>query len=155
LRRFVDGAPDAANAITSSTDRGFTGHEHLAAVALIHMNGRVYDPLIARFLSADPFVDDPMNSQAYDRYAYVHDNPLAFTDPSGYFSLGRIFRQIIGIVVAIVLAPETGGMSLAALGKAFLAGFVGGLIATGDLMGAVTGAYRPACWPARDRWPRP
>jgi hypothetical protein len=33
-----------------NTDRGFTDHEHLDDLALIHMNGRVFDPLIGRFL---------------------------------------------------------------------------------------------------------
>jgi len=43
--------------------RGFTDHEHLDSVGLIHMNGRVYDPTISRFVSADPFVQFPQNSQ--------------------------------------------------------------------------------------------
>jgi hypothetical protein len=44
-RRHPDGTPDPAGAIQSEPTRGFTGHEHLAEVGLIHMNGRVYDPL--------------------------------------------------------------------------------------------------------------
>src|SRR5262249_54795235 len=48
LRRQPDGSPDPAGAIQSETTRGFTGHEHLAEVGLIHMNGRVYDPLLGR-----------------------------------------------------------------------------------------------------------
>jgi RHS repeat-associated protein len=70
--------------IPSSTAHGFTDHEHLDAVGLIHMNGRVYDPELGRFLSADPFVQAPYNSQSYNRYAYVFNNPLSFTDPTGY-----------------------------------------------------------------------
>ncbi|TBR41535.1 hypothetical protein CBF23_009475 [Marinomonas agarivorans] len=69
------------------TDRGFTGHEHLDAVQLIHMNGRVYDPSIARFVSADPFIQAPSYLQSYNRYSYVWNNPLNATDPSGYYSL--------------------------------------------------------------------
>jgi RHS repeat-associated protein len=38
------------------TPRGFTGHEHLDNVGLIHMNGRVYDQEIARFVSTDPLI---------------------------------------------------------------------------------------------------
>jgi hypothetical protein len=48
------------------------------------MNGRVYDPTLGRFISADPTVPDPFNSQSYDRYSYVYNNPLASTDPSGF-----------------------------------------------------------------------
>ncbi|WP_039912691.1 polymorphic toxin type 10 domain-containing protein [Cellvibrio mixtus] len=70
--------------IPASTARGFTDHEHLDSVGLIHMNGRVYDPELGRFLSADPFVQAPYNSQSYNRYSYVFNNPLSFTDPSGY-----------------------------------------------------------------------
>ena len=50
------------------------------------MNGRVYDPVIGRFLSADPFVQAPYFSQSYNRYSYVMNNPLGGTDPSGYCS---------------------------------------------------------------------
>lgn len=70
--------------IPTSTAKGFTDHEHLDAVGLIHMNGRVYDPELGRFMSADPFVQAPYNSQSYNRYSYVFNNPLSFTDPSGY-----------------------------------------------------------------------
>ena len=64
--------------------QGFTGHEMLDNVGLIHMNGRVYDPELGRFVSADPKIPDPYNSQAFNRYAYVYNNPLSFTDPDGF-----------------------------------------------------------------------
>jgi len=77
------------NAWFDSSNRGFTGHEHLDNVGgLIHMNGRVYDPVIGRFLSADPFVQAPYYSQSLNRYSYVFNNPLTFTDPSGFESEG-------------------------------------------------------------------
>ena len=65
-------------------DRGYTGHEHLKEFDLINMNGRVYDPWVSRFLSPDPFVQSPANSQSYNRYAYAFNNPLKFVDLSGY-----------------------------------------------------------------------
>lgn len=67
------------------TARGFTDHEHLDGVGLVHMNGRVYDPTLGRFMSPDPFVQAPYNTQSYNRYSYVFNNPLSFTDPSGYY----------------------------------------------------------------------
>ncbi len=68
------------------TTKGFTGHEQLDHLGLIHMNGRVYDPMIGRFLSADILIQAPNNSQNYNRYTYVMNNPLSLVDPTGYSS---------------------------------------------------------------------
>ncbi|RXK32091.1 hypothetical protein A6g_02995, partial [Bacillus velezensis] len=68
----------------TSTRRGFTGHEHLEESGLVHMNGRVYDPVIGRFLSADIVYQDTANAQAYNRYSYGWNNPFASVDPTGY-----------------------------------------------------------------------
>ena len=65
--------------------RGFTGHEHLDAFETINMNGRLYDPTIARFLSPDPYVASNTFTQDYNRYSYCRNNPLLYTDPSGEF----------------------------------------------------------------------
>jgi hypothetical protein len=48
------------------------------------MNGRIYDPLLGRFLSADLMVPHPGNLQSYNRYSYVGNNPLSLVDPSGF-----------------------------------------------------------------------
>jgi hypothetical protein len=53
------------------------------------MNGRVYDSTIGRFLSADPFVTEPFNTQNLNRYSYVHNNPLTLIDPSGFENICR------------------------------------------------------------------
>ncbi len=66
------------------TTRGFTGQEQLDGTGLVHMNGRVYDPRLGRFISADPFVQFPTVSQSYNRYAYVRNNPLSVNDPTGF-----------------------------------------------------------------------
>ena len=71
-------------AISNTSRLGYTGHEHLDNLGLIHMNGRVQDPFIGRFLSADPFVPDPLNGQSFNRFSYVRNNPLALIDPSGF-----------------------------------------------------------------------
>jgi RHS repeat-associated protein len=63
--------------------RGYTGHEHLPWFSLINMNGRVYDPLTGQFLSADNFNQAPDKLMGFNRYAYAHNNPLIYTDPSG------------------------------------------------------------------------
>lgn len=84
-RRTPAGALDAANTLAGvTTDRGYTNHEHLDGLDLIHMNGRVYDPTIGRFLSADPTNARPFNIQSFNRYTYVHNNPMMANDPSGF-----------------------------------------------------------------------
>ena len=72
---------------TYATTRGFTDHEHLDGVGLIHMNGRVYDPIVGRFVSPDPWIQDPENSQSFNRYSYVWNNPLRYVDPTGETTL--------------------------------------------------------------------
>ena len=69
-------------------DRGFTGHEHLYAFGLINMNGRCYDPMMSSFLSVDAYVQSPDNSQNFNRYSYCLNNPLKYTDPSGWVLVG-------------------------------------------------------------------
>ena len=53
------------------SNRGFTGHEQVDAMGLIHMNGRVYDPKLGRFLQADPLVQAASDGQALNRYSYA------------------------------------------------------------------------------------
>ena len=74
--------------VTTSFDRGYTLHEHYDDFGLINMNGRLYDPLIGRMLSPDIVIQDEQNSQTYNRYSYCFNNPLRFTDPSGYVTVG-------------------------------------------------------------------
>jgi RHS repeat-associated protein len=66
------------------TDRGFTGHEHLDQFGLINMNGRMYDPVLGRFLSPDPIIQSPDFTQSFNSYSYCINNPLKYNDPSGY-----------------------------------------------------------------------
>lgn len=64
-------------------DRGYTGHEHLQGINLVHMNGRMYDPKLKRFLAPDNYIQDVSNTQNFNRYSYVLNNPLSYVDPSG------------------------------------------------------------------------
>ena len=105
------------NSLTSNltivSNRAFTGHEQISEIpGLIHMNARVYDSDIGRFLSADSIVQDPLDSQAFNRYSYVRNNPMMFTDPSGHSWLSkkwkkfkkwvkRKWRKIVGGVLVI------------------------------------------------------
>ncbi len=138
------------------TARAFTGHEQIAELSgLIHMNARVYDSDIGRFLSADTIIQAPHDSQSYNRYSYVRNNPLVFTDPSGHSWLSKLWhhikhaiRTIAAIVVAVVIAiyaPEFLGAYIhsafgVTVATGALAGFASGGIMTGSLGGALKGA---------------
>ncbi len=73
---------------------GFTGQETIKEIGLIHMNGRIYDPNLGRFLSADPLIQSPYNSQSYNRYSYVMNNPLSLVDPSGYSWVSKKWKSV-------------------------------------------------------------
>jgi RHS repeat-associated protein len=75
--------PADAAAIAGITRHGFTSHEHLDNLGLIHMGGRVYDPASGRFLSVDPIVGEVGDTQAHNPYSYVSNRPLVSADPNG------------------------------------------------------------------------
>ncbi|KRD39242.1 hypothetical protein ASE35_02430 [Lysobacter sp. Root916] len=128
-----------SGAAPSLTTRGFTGHEHVDAVGVIHMNGRIFDPSLGRFLQVDPFIQDPENPQSWNAYTYVFNNPLRYTDPSGM--LGVEERQWLGAIVALtmIIVGQPVGIAEAVAWTA-LSGFVGGAIATQSFRGGVLGA---------------
>jgi RHS repeat-associated protein len=128
-RRFASGADDPTGSITSQSTRGFTGEEQLDTVALVHLNGRVYDPMVGRMISADPTVPDPLNAQSWNRYSYVGNDPLAFTDPSGFswlssffhgvshfLSTNAIVKSIIQIASTVILTAVLGPLGTLAAG---------------------------------------
>ena len=124
-----------SNTGIAQTRQGHTGHEMLDG-GLTHMNGRLYDPSLARFVSADPYVDNPYNLQSLNRYSYVWNNPLGYTDPSGYFgweispSLGRGLFMLGGMMFGAVLGPA---------GPIFAGGGFATTVASGALAGGVSG----------------
>lgn len=86
-------------------DRGYTGHEHLWKVGLINMNARLYDPILRKFLSPDNLVQDPYNTQNYDRFGYVYNNPLLYVDLDGNeITLG------VAVVIGVAIALTTKGI---------------------------------------------
>jgi RHS repeat-associated protein len=72
----------------TSVNRGFTDHEMLDDQQLVNMNGRIYDPVIARFLSVDPIAGG--GAQTYNAYSYVANNPVSAIDPSGFQTVDLI-----------------------------------------------------------------
>ncbi len=80
--------------------RGYTGHEHIDDFGLINMNGRMYDPLLCRFISPDNYIQNPYGIDSYNRYVYCLNNPLLFIDPSGEYALiDDVVAMVVGGVV--------------------------------------------------------
>jgi RHS repeat-associated protein len=138
-RRAADwgsGSPDWSG-IANTTRRGYTGHEHLDNLALIHMNGRVYDPGTGRFLSVDPLIGDPGDSQQVNPYAYVGNRPLTSIDPTGqeavcaavcWTIVSSIFNSVLGSdsapkpsAVALPGQSAQTGVSMCAPGQSTMA----------------------------------
>ena len=86
--------------------RGFTGHEHLTWFGLINMNARLYDPLLGRFLSPDPYVQAPDFTQNFNRYSYALNNPLIYVDESGEFVFTT--AVIVGICIGAAIGASVG-----------------------------------------------
>ena len=136
--------------------RGFTGHEHLSRFGLINMNARLYDPLVGRFLSPDPYVQEPDFSQNFNRYSYALNNPLKYTDESGEFAITTML--IVGGVAAAIFG--TGNLMAHAIrqddlnngnwAKYFfsgaIAGFTIGILGYLGVSGAIALSNMPGFW---------
>ena len=148
----------------NADQRGFTGHEHLAELGIIHMNGRLYDPVLGRFLQADPIIQAPHNAQSHNRYVYVLNNPLSFTDPSGFSAWTKWRAPILSLATVWFLGPGAysfiglsgissagivGAISgasgtLVSFASAVSAGFAAGGIQGGNVQSALQGAFSAA-----------
>lgn len=127
-------------------DRGFTSHEYLKYFNLYNMNGRMYDPLVGRFISPDPFVQAPNMTQSMNRYTYCMNNPLVYVDYNGYtwFTklgswLGSTGRTIVTVGVTIGIGVAAGAIIVASggtltplvvAGVGGLSGMAGGILGT-------------------------
>ncbi|WP_017495376.1 RHS repeat-associated core domain-containing protein [Flavobacterium sp. WG21] len=109
-------------------DRGYTGHEHLQSIGIINMNGRLYDPKLHRFLQPDNFVQDPANTQNYNRYGYVLNNPLKYTDSSG-----EAYELLVAIGIGVAVAVTSYTLTALLADVPFT---VGGLLKTAFIAAA-------------------
>jgi RHS repeat-associated protein len=138
--KLTDGSNNNLSSFTL-LDRGYTGHEHLLGVGLVHMNGRLYDPKLHRFLMPDNFVQDPYNTQNFNRYGYVLNNPLSYTDSSGeFFWVAVGIGALIGAITQAVRPGATfgsifGGALIGGLAGALGAG-IGNVVAGGSFFGS-------------------
>lgn len=122
-------------------DRGFCGHEYLPEFGLINMNARLYDPMLGRFLSPDPYVQFPDATQSFNRYTYAMNNPLLYVDENGEV-VHILIGAAIGGIGNLIYKACTGqihnfGDGLAAFGIGAVAGGVGA--ATGGVAFAAAG----------------
>ena len=132
--------------------RGYTGHQQADEVGVIHMNGRIYDPRLGRFLQADSLIEDIFDPQAINSYSYVHNNPMNATDPTGHWRAKEqgILRQVGAIAITVATGVHIGGilgvscpgpaLAAALATEAALAGAVSGALTTGTLKGTLLGA---------------
>jgi RHS repeat-associated protein len=129
---------EEATSGTQDTERmKFTGHERdlgnlsSAADDLDYMHARFYNPQTGRFLSTDPTLASASRQvpQSWNRYTYVRDNPLRFTDPSGrivdvVLDVGFILYDFVDIAITIAKDEEVSGTQVGALGADLAAAVV-------------------------------
>jgi RHS repeat-associated protein len=104
-------------AIAGITRIGYTGQEAVGGVSmgLNHMNGRVQDAFTGRFLSADHYISNQYNNQSYNRYSYVNNNPVTFTDPSGFLDEIFVYGPDLSDIPQLYLSGGWGSTSSPAL----------------------------------------
>lgn len=149
-RQVTDWSSTLLATPAATTPRGYTGHEHLDSVGLVHMNGRVYDPELGRFLQPDPMLDAGI--QGLNRYSYVLNNPLSLTDPTGYLSVGEFLRTAVAVAITVYTGGWAAGVwgptltATQAFGVAVAGGFAAGAIQSASLKGGVQGAFTAAAF---------
>lgn len=127
--------------------RGYTGHEHLTPFGLINMNARLYDPMLGRFLSPDPYVQTPENSQNFNRYSYCLNNPLRYTDENGEFFFSLFLGPVGAFIDAACWGAAIGAgtsaavysISVLATGQSWNSGNFWRSVGMGALGGAIGG----------------
>lgn len=103
--------------------RGYCGHEMIDRGWLINMNGRIYDPWLAMFLSPDNYIQDPLNSQNFNRYSYCINNPLKYTDPTGNMFEVFIAFSLFNIASNMMIASMNGQNMWKAAARSALVSF--------------------------------
>ncbi len=89
---------------------GFTGHVMDTSTGLTYMQQRYYDPVVGRFVSADPLSASQIDGTNFNRYAYANNNPYKYQDPDGEF--GLVGAGIgMGFEFAIQMATSKGSFS--------------------------------------------
>jgi RHS repeat-associated protein len=133
------------------TERLFTSHKrenqnHTGNLS--DFGGRFYSSYTARFISADVLVTDPNNPAVYNRFSYVGNNPLRYTDPDGHcwpvctVIAGAVIGAAVGAGMQVLANAAAGKPLDTDVGKAAVVGGVSGAIGgllpgAGSVVGAV------------------
>jgi len=143
MRRNSDGSPmTACGQITSPTTRGFTGQEEMDGLCLVNMNARLYDPQIGRFMAPDSMVQDPLDLQSLNRYSYVLNNPLRYTDPTGNCVgiVGCFFSfAAFGVIPGFILPPLIKAVPILGTALTVASGFACGPLCAATSAAGVAG----------------
>lgn len=94
-RQYFDPWGTVLSGRVPQTQRSFTG-QYLDDTGLLFYHARYYDPALGRFISPDTVVPDARNPQTLNRYSYVLNNPINYTDPTGHCAVdtsGNISRS--------------------------------------------------------------
>ena len=147
---------------SAPTDFGFTGQRRDASATLMYYNARYYDTTLGRFISADTLVPQAGDPQALNRYSYVGNNPLKYTDPSGHcWGAASGARSLpsydvtcgnLDMALTIVQHPKANGWEktfagwyIATEGTAHVAAVVGSGIAAWAPLAPAAGVAEAAC----------
>ncbi len=91
LTAVLDGSGNAISQNQMLSDFGYTGQRYNVSTGLYDSHARWYDPRNGRFLSEDP--SGFTGGQDYNLYRYVWNNPLSYTDPTGYCGVRNTFTS--------------------------------------------------------------
>ena len=136
--------PSGSGTGSPVTTRGYTGHEHVDAGGLIHMNARLFDPVLGRFLQPDPMVQDTSGANGWNAYSYVLNNPLRYTDPTGMLGVEERRWAATALIIASYFVAPYVTPYLTKFGFAVAVGSAAGGVATGSWKGALQGAFSAA-----------
>ncbi len=122
---------------SANVPQKFTG-KRLDTTGLYFYEARYYDPTLGRFIQADTIVPVPGDPQALNRYSYVRNNPLRYTDPTGH-SWKKFWNSFAGAFVGAVVTVLTAGAGAPLWIAAMAGGMMGGAL-SGGLGGGWKGA---------------
>jgi len=118
----------------------FTGQERDESTKLYFYAWRYYDPQIGRFIVPDTIVPNPSDPQDLNRYSYVNNNPVKYTDPTGHKKFWKKFwKAFVGAFVGALVTVLTFGAGA----PLWLAGMIGGMLG-GSITGALNGGLKGA-----------
>jgi RHS repeat-associated protein len=95
----------SASGGTLPTDFTYTGQRDEAGLGLMDYHARYYDPYIARFISADTIVPNPLDPQLFNRYSYAGNNPVLYNDPDGHGG-PLIVLGVAALAIAVWVSME-------------------------------------------------